>query len=74
VVNAYNILVRMSKGKSPLYIPRHRCKDGTKIDLKQTGWETVDWIHVSIWSSVGILCEHGNGLKIMSKAENILDF
>jgi hypothetical protein len=34
--------------KRLLETPRHRCKDDIKVDLKETGWEGVDWIHLAL--------------------------
>jgi hypothetical protein len=45
--NAYSILVEKPEGKRPLARPRHRCDDKIKMDLKQTGWEGVDWINLA---------------------------
>jgi hypothetical protein len=30
--------------------PRHRWEDNIKIDLKEIGWEAVDWIHLAQYS------------------------
>jgi hypothetical protein len=43
--NAYNILVGKSEVKRPFGIPRLRWEDNIKMDLKEIGWEGVDWIH-----------------------------
>jgi len=44
--NAYNILVGKSEGKRPL--GRCRCRwEDVRIDLRQIGWEGVDWIHLA---------------------------
>jgi hypothetical protein len=32
------------EGKRPLLRPRRRCVDNSKIDLKEIGWDGVDWI------------------------------
>jgi hypothetical protein len=36
---AYKVLVRKSKGKSPVEIFRHGWGDSIKMDVKETGWE-----------------------------------
>lgn len=46
VRNAYKILVGKPEGKTSLWKPRCRGKDNIKIDLKQTGCEGLDCIHV----------------------------
>jgi ABC-type Fe3+ transport system substrate-binding protein len=37
------------EGKRPLERPRHRWKDGIKMDLRETGWVGggVAWIHLA---------------------------
>jgi hypothetical protein len=47
VRNAHNILVGKPEGKRPLGRPRRRWKDNIKIDLREIGWEGVDWMHVA---------------------------
>ena len=40
----------------PLRRPRHRCEDNIKMHLKETGWESMDFINlVSIGTSGGVL-------------------
>jgi hypothetical protein len=36
--NLYRVLMRKPKGKRPLERPRHRCKDGIKMDVREIGW------------------------------------
>jgi hypothetical protein len=40
--NAYRILVGKPEGKRPL--GRRRCVDNIKMDLREIGWDGVDWI------------------------------
>jgi hypothetical protein len=44
--NACSILVGNPERKRPLGRPRNRWKY-IKMDLKETGWLVVDWIHLS---------------------------
>jgi hypothetical protein len=44
--NAYNILVGKPEGKRPLGRPRSRREDNIRSDLRETGWEIVDWMRV----------------------------
>jgi hypothetical protein len=44
--NAYNILVREPEEKRPLGRPRRRWEDNITMDLKDIGWEGVDWVHL----------------------------
>jgi len=46
VRSIYNNLVGKSEGKRPLGRPRRRCED-IRTDLRETGWEGVDWIHLA---------------------------
>jgi hypothetical protein len=45
VRGAYIILVGRSEGRRPLGRPRRRWKDNIKMDLRETGFGDVDWIH-----------------------------
>jgi hypothetical protein len=42
--NAYKILVGKPEGKRPLGRLRRRWEDNIGIDLREVGWEGVDWI------------------------------
>jgi hypothetical protein len=44
--NAYRILVGNPEGKRPLGRPRRRWVDNIKIDLRETGWDSMFWINV----------------------------
>jgi hypothetical protein len=41
--NAYRILVGMPEGKRP----RRRWVDNIKMDLRELGWDVVDWIELA---------------------------
>jgi hypothetical protein len=44
--NSHGVLVGKPKGKRPL--GRSRCReDNIKIDLRETEWGGMDWIHVA---------------------------
>jgi hypothetical protein len=45
--NVYRVLVGKPEGKSTLARPRHGWEDGIKMDLKEIGWEGVEWIHLA---------------------------
>jgi hypothetical protein len=47
VRNAYKILVGKPEWKIPLGISRHRRGHDMRIDLKKTGWEVVEWMHLA---------------------------
>jgi hypothetical protein len=42
--NAYRILVGKSEGRRPLGRPRRRWVDSIKMDLREIGWDGLDWI------------------------------
>jgi hypothetical protein len=41
--NAYNILVGKHEGKRP----RCRWKENIRMDLREIGWEDMNWIHLA---------------------------
>jgi hypothetical protein len=45
--NACRILVGMPEGKRPLRRPRRRCVDNIKMDLREIGWDGMDWIDLA---------------------------
>jgi len=45
--NAYTILVGKSEGKRPVGVHRHTWEDIIRMNLRETGWEGADWIHLS---------------------------
>jgi hypothetical protein len=45
---AYRILVGKPEGKRPLRRPRRRWVDNVKMDLRETGWDGVDWIDLAL--------------------------
>jgi hypothetical protein len=40
----YRILVGKPEGKRPLGRPRRRWVDNIKLDLREIGWDCMDWI------------------------------
>jgi hypothetical protein len=45
--NAYRILVGKHEGKRPFGRSRHRWEDNIRVDIKETGWEGKNWIHLA---------------------------
>jgi hypothetical protein len=45
--NVYRVLVGKPEGKRPLGRPRRRWEDGIKMDLREIGWEGVEWIQLA---------------------------
>jgi hypothetical protein len=42
----YKVLVGKPGGKRPLGRPRRRWEDGIRMDLREIGWGSVDWIRL----------------------------
>jgi hypothetical protein len=45
--NAHNILVGKSESKRTLGRPKSRREGNIRMDLKEIGWKSVDWIHLA---------------------------
>jgi hypothetical protein len=45
--NAYRILVGNPEGKRPLGRPRRRWVDNIKMDLREMGWDGMDWMDLA---------------------------
>jgi hypothetical protein len=45
--NSYRILVGKPEGRRPLGRPRRRWVDNMKIDLREIGWDDVDWVDLA---------------------------
>jgi hypothetical protein len=45
--NAYRLLVGKPGGKRPLGRPKHRWEDNIRRNLREIGWEVVDWMHLA---------------------------
>jgi hypothetical protein len=41
----YKVLVGKPEGNRPLGRPRQRWEDGIRMDLREIGWGSVEWIH-----------------------------
>jgi hypothetical protein len=46
-MNAYKNLVRKPEGKGPLRRPRPRWEHNIKMDLREIGWGSMDWIDLA---------------------------
>jgi hypothetical protein len=46
-MKAYRILVGKSEGRKPLGRPRSRSVDNIKIDLREIGWDGMDWLDLA---------------------------
>jgi hypothetical protein len=45
--NIYRILVGNPEGKRPLGRPRRRWVDNIKMELREIGWDGMDWIDLA---------------------------
>jgi hypothetical protein len=45
--NVYKVLMGKPEGKRPLGRTRHRREDAIRMDLRETGWGSVDWIQLA---------------------------
>jgi hypothetical protein len=45
--NVCRILVRRPEGKRTLGRPRRKWEDNIKIDLREIGWDGMDWIDLA---------------------------
>jgi hypothetical protein len=45
--NMYRVLMEKPEGKRPLWRPRRRWEDGIRMDLREIGWGSVDWIQLA---------------------------
>jgi hypothetical protein len=45
--NAYRRLVGKPEGRRPLGRPRRRSVGNIKMDLREIGWEGVDWVDLA---------------------------
>jgi hypothetical protein len=59
--NAFKILVGKPDRTIPLGRPKFRWEDSISMDLRETGFGGVDWIHLAHnRGQVAGSCEHGN--------------
>jgi hypothetical protein len=45
--NVYRVLMGKPEGKTLLDIPWRRWEDGIRMNLRETGWGSVDWIQLA---------------------------
>jgi hypothetical protein len=45
--NVYRILMGKPEGKRPLGRPRRRWEDGIRMELREIGWGSVEWIQLA---------------------------
>jgi hypothetical protein len=69
--NAYRVLVGKAEGKRSLRRPRRRWVDNIKIDLREIGWDGMDWINLAQDKDP---CEHGNEPSGSLKCWEVLEW
>jgi hypothetical protein len=47
VRNTYKIVVGKPERKRPLGRPTRRLEDNIRMDLREIGWEGVNWMHLA---------------------------
>jgi hypothetical protein len=74
IINLYNTLVGKPKRKRPLGRPRRRWEDNVRMDIRETGWESVDGINLDQDKDQWLagFCEHGNEPSGSIKEGNFL--
>jgi hypothetical protein len=45
--NVHKVLMGKPEGKRPLGRPRHRWEDGIRMDLREIGWGSVEWMQLA---------------------------
>jgi hypothetical protein len=45
--NVHRVLMGKPEGKRPLERPRSRWEDGIRMDLRDIGWGSVNWIQLA---------------------------
>jgi len=45
--NVHKIVVGKAEGKRPIGRRRHKWEDNIRIDLREIGWEDVDWMRLA---------------------------
>jgi hypothetical protein len=50
--NAYRLLVGKPEGRRPLGTPRRRWVNNIKMDLREMGWDSVDWVDLAQWRAL----------------------
>jgi hypothetical protein len=54
--NVCRVLMEKPEGKRPLGRPRRRWEGGIRLDLREIGWGSVDWIQLAqVGTSGGLL-------------------
>jgi len=60
--NVYRVLARKPEGKRPLRRSRSRWEENITLDLREIGWEGVDWMHMA--------CDNNQWWALMNKVMN----
>jgi len=72
--NGHESSVGKSERRRSLGRTRHRWEDNIRIDVREIGWECVDWIYLAQDKGpVAGCCEHGNEPSGSIKGREFLD-
>jgi hypothetical protein len=52
--DAYSIFIGKPERKRPLGRPRRRREDNIRTNLREIGWEVVDWMHLDQGTNGGL--------------------
>jgi hypothetical protein len=72
-MNAYRILVGNPEGNRPQRRPKSRWVDNIKMDLREIGWDGMDWIDLAQAREQGS-CERDSELSGSIKLWEVLDW
>jgi hypothetical protein len=70
--NVYKILVGKSEGKGPLRKHRQKWEYIIRMNLREIGWEDVDWIHLKDMDQWQALVKMVMDLQVPKKVRNFL--
>jgi hypothetical protein len=66
-------MIGKPEGKGPLGRSRRRWESNITKDLREIGWENVDWIHLVQEREITVSCEKCNELSGSTKGGEFLD-
>jgi hypothetical protein len=58
--NVHRVLMGKPEGKRPLGRLRRRWEDGIRMDLREIGCESIDWIQLAQDREVAGSCQYGD--------------
>jgi len=46
-ISSFRVVVGKFEGKKPLEKLRGSCENNIRVDVKETGWESIDWNNIA---------------------------